>query len=160
MSVHGKTPLLVKCSLPKTGGEDLSPSSPHLAMKHLCRGGPPKPGVLWALAGGQGLVGMLLQSPPCTPRGRKGLQVGGDSRTSHIWPSRFTKPGAAPGAEGTSQPHAGEPHCPGVPSPARRGAAGAPATPNARQNTGETLGSLTGGPVLATVPSSRDLGVN
>lgn len=60
MFVHGKTPPSVKYSLLKTGREDLSPSSTCLAMKCFSWGGPHKPSMLWALAGGQGLIVMLV----------------------------------------------------------------------------------------------------
>jgi len=45
-------------------------------------------------------------------------------------------------------------------SPAVRGDAHAPATPNAHENAGETLASLMGDTGLATVPDTMDLGVN
>lgn len=81
MFVHGRTLPLVKHSLPKTGREDLAPSSTSLAMKRLCREGPHKPSVLRALAGGQDHSLRCCSNPPLhppdPPRERKGPQEAG-----------------------------------------------------------------------------------
>ena len=163
MFLYGKTPPLVKHSLPKAGREALSPSSTYLAMKRLCRGRATQARRAPGTCRWSGTHRDAALTPLCillTPQeGERGRRKRGQQDIAFL-AKQSQQTWGSPGSGGYFPTPCQGTALPWAPSPAMRGGAHAPATPNAHENTGETLGSLMGGPALATVPGTRDLRLN